>query len=267
MKKLSFVVLAVFLTAGVVFAGAAKQKGSKTLTVGASPTPHAVLLNLVKEDYAALGYELRVVEFTDYITPNTALISGDLDANFFQHKPYLESNEDWKAKLVFTWSVHIEPFGLYSSKYKAVTDIPNGATIAIPNDPTNGGRALLLFQANGLLKVNPAAGLSPTDLDITENPHNFKFRALEAAQIPRSLSDVDAACINGNYAIDAGINPAQDALIIEGGESPYVNGIVVRKGSESDPRITALQQVIQSQKIKEYIATNKEFAGGVIAAY
>ncbi|MDR1470761.1 MAG: MetQ/NlpA family ABC transporter substrate-binding protein [Spirochaetaceae bacterium] len=267
MKRLSFVVLAVVLTAGVVFAAGAKQNSAKTLTVGASPTPHAVLLNLVKDDYAALGYELRVVEFTDYITPNTALISGDLDANYFQTVPYLESSDDWKAKLSFLWGVHIEPFGLYSNKYRSVTEIPDGATIAIPNDPANGGRALLLFQANGLLKVNPAAGLRPTDLDITDNPHNFKFRALEAAQLPRSLSDVDAACINGNYAIEAGINPARDALIIEGNDSPYVNGLVVRKGDEADPRVAALKQVLQSKKVKDYITGNKEFAGGVVATY
>lgn len=267
MKRLSFVVPAVILAAGVVFAAGSKQTGSKTLVVGASPTPHAVLLNLVKEDYAALGYDLRVIEFTDYITPNTALISGDLDANYFQTVPYLESSEDWKAKLSFLWGVHVEPFGLYSNKYKAVTEIPDGATIAIPNDPANGGRALLLFQANGLLKVNPAAGLRPTDLDIIENPHNFRFRALEAAQLPRSLGDVDAAGINGNYAIEAGINPAQDALIIEGSDSPYVNGLVVRKGDEADPRVAALKQVLQSQKVKDYIAGNKEFAGGVVATY
>jgi D-methionine transport system substrate-binding protein len=267
MKKLSFLVLAGVLVAGIAFAGGAKQKNTNLLTVGASPTPHAVLLNLVKEDFKALGYDLRVVEFSDYIVPNTALISGDLDANYFQTIPYLESNEDWVAKLAFVFGVHIEPFGLYSSKYQNVTAIPDGATIAIPNDPTNGGRALLLFQANGLLKVNPAAGLTPTDLDITENPHNFKFRALEAAQLPRSLDDVDAACINGNYAIDAGISPANDALIIEGSDSPYVNGVVVRKGSENDPRIAALKQVLQSQKVKDYIINNKEFAGGVVPVF
>jgi D-methionine transport system substrate-binding protein len=267
MKRLSFVVLAALLTASVVFAGGAKQKSAKTLRIGASPTPHAELLNLVKEDYAALGYELRVIEFTDYVTPNTALIAGDLDANYFQTLPYLESNEDWKAKLSFLWGVHIEPFGLYSTKYKSVAEIPSGATIAIPNDPANGGRALLLFQANGLLTVNPAAGLSPTDLDITENPRNFRFRALEAAQLPRSLGDVDAACINGNYAIEARIHPARDALIIEGADSPYVNGLVVRKGDETDPRIAALEQVLRSQKVKDYIANNTDFAGGVVAAY
>jgi D-methionine transport system substrate-binding protein len=267
MKKLSFLVLTGILIATATFAVGAKQKNAKLLKIGASPTPHAVLLNLVKDEYKALGYDLSVIEFTDYVTPNTALISGDLDANFFQHIPYLESNEDWKAKLAFLWSVHVEPFGLYSAKYQKVTEIPDGATIAIPNDPSNGGRALLLLQANSLLKVNPAAGLRPTDLDITENPHNFKFRALEAAQIPRSLGDVDAACINGNYAIEAGINPARDALVIEGSDSAYVNGVVVRKGDEADPRIAALKQVLQSQKVRDYILNNKEFAGGVVPAF
>jgi D-methionine transport system substrate-binding protein len=267
MKRLLFVLLTGALALGMAFAGGKKAQDGKTLVVGASPTPHAVLLNLVKDDLKALGYDLRIVEFTDYITPNTALISGDLDANFFQTVPYLESSGDWKAKLSYLWNVHIEPFGLYSSKYKSVAEIPSGATIAIPNDPANGGRALLLLQANGLLKLKAEAGLRPTDLDITENPKNLKFRALEAAQLPRSLSDVDAAGVNGNYAIEAGINPSKDALIIEGGDSPYANGLVVRKGSEADPRVAALKKVLQSQKVKDYINQNREFAGGVVAAY
>jgi D-methionine transport system substrate-binding protein len=267
MKRLSFLVLAGVLIAGIAFAGGTKQKNANLLTIGASPTPHAVLLNFVKDEFKALGYDLRIVEFSDYVAPNTALISGDLDANYFQHIPYLESNEEWRSKLVFAYGVHIEPFGLYSRKYQNITAIPDGATIAIPSDPTNGGRALLLFQTNGLLKVNPAAGLTPTDLDITENPHNYKFRALEAAQLPRSLGDVDAACINGNYAIDAGLSPVRDALIIEGSDSPYVNGVVVRRGEEGDPRIAALKQVLLSQKVRDFIANSSEFAGGVVTVF
>jgi D-methionine transport system substrate-binding protein len=205
------------------------------------------------------------VEFTDYIVPNTALISGELDANYFQTVPYLESNDDWKAKLAFLYGIHVEPFGLYSQKYKTVGELPQGATIAIPNDPANGGRALLLFQANGLIKLRPEAGLRPTDLDIIDNPRGFKFRPLEAAQLPRSLADVDGATINGNYALEAGINPVQDSLIIEGADSPYVNGVVVRKGDENDSRVAVLKKVLQSQKVRDYIASH--FDGGVVATF
>jgi D-methionine transport system substrate-binding protein len=159
----------------------------------------------------------------------------------------------------------VEPFGLYSSKYKSVAELPQGATIAIPNDPSNGGRALLLFQANGLIKLKPNVGLRATDLDIIDNPHGFKFRTLEAAQLPRSLADVDAATINGNYALEAGINPLRDSLILEGADSPYVNGVVVRKGDENDARVAALKKALQSQKVRDYISSH--FDGGVVATF
>ncbi|MDR2630533.1 MAG: MetQ/NlpA family ABC transporter substrate-binding protein [Spirochaetaceae bacterium] len=241
------------------------EKSGTVLKVGASPIPHGELLNLIKDDLAAEGIKLEVVEFTDYIVPNTALISGELDANYFQHIPYLESNDEWKAKLAFLYGIHVEPFGLYSQKYKSVRELPQGATIAVPNDPSNGGRALLLLQANGLIKLKPEAGLRPTDLDIIDNPRAFRFRPLEAAQLPRSLADVDAATINGNYALEAGINPARDNLIIEGAESPYVNGVVVRKGDENDPRVAVLKKALQSQKVRDYISTH--FDGGVAATF
>jgi D-methionine transport system substrate-binding protein len=241
------------------------EKAGTGLKVGASPIPHAELLNLIKDDLATQGIRLEVVEFTDYIVPNTALISGELDANYFQTVPYLESNDDWKAKLAYLYGVHVEPFGLYSQKYKTLGELPQGATIAIPNDPANGGRALLLFQANGLIKLRPEAGLRPTDLDIIDNPRGFKFRSLEAAQLPRSLADVDGATINGNYALEAGINPVQDNIIIEGADSPYVNGVVVRKGDENDPRVEALRKVLQSPKVRDYISSH--FDGGVVATF
>jgi D-methionine transport system substrate-binding protein len=227
-----------------VYAGGKKDAGSATLTltVGATPVPHAELLNLVKDDLAAQGITLKVVEFTDYVTPNTALIAGDLDANFFQHIPYLESNPEWTAALANAFGVHVEPFGLYSNSIKGIAELKDGATIAIPNDPSNGGRALLLLQANGLITLKPGAGITATPQDIATNPKNLKFRELEAAQLPRSLLDVDAAAINGNYALEAGLNPAKDSLIIEGAESPYVNIVVVKKGSEADSRIQALKR-------------------------
>jgi D-methionine transport system substrate-binding protein len=241
------------------------SSGSATLTVGATPVPHAELLNLVKEDLAAQGITLKVLEFTDYVTPNTALIAGDLDANFFQHIPYLESNAEWTAALVSAFGVHIEPFGIYSSSAKSIADLKDGATIAIPNDPSNGGRALLLLQAQGLITLKEGTGITATPQDITGNPKNLKFRELEAAQLPRSLGDVDAAAINGNYALEAGLNPAKDALAIEGAESPYVNIVVVKKGNEGDARIQALSKALRSTKVKDYI--NKTWTGSVVAVF
>ncbi|MDR2181432.1 MAG: MetQ/NlpA family ABC transporter substrate-binding protein, partial [Treponema sp.] len=214
---------------------------------------------------AAEGIELEIVVFTDYVQPNEALIAGDLDANYFQHIPYLESSEEWKNALAYLWGVHVEPYGLYSEKYKNLADIPDGATIAVNNDPSNEGRALLLLQANGLIELDPASGLRATPRDITSNPRNFKFRELEAAQLPRSLPDVDAATINGNYALEAGLNPVKDSLAIEGAESPYVNGLVVRKGDEGDPRLEALRKVLQTQKVRDYIGST--YDGGVVATF
>jgi D-methionine transport system substrate-binding protein len=241
------------------------QTSGSVLSVGATPVPHAELLNLVKDDLAEQGITLKVVEFTDYVQPNVAVLSGDLDANFFQHIPYLDSNEEWKSKLASAFGVHVEPFGLYSAKYKNINDLPNGATIAIPNDPSNGGRALLLLQAKGLITLKEGVGLTATPRDVTGNPRNFKFQPLEAAQLPRSLQDVDAATINGNYALEAGLNPIKDSLIIEGADSPYVNIVVVLKGKEGDSRIAALKKVLLSQKVKNYI--NSHYNGGVAPVF
>jgi D-methionine transport system substrate-binding protein len=265
-------ILGLLMAAGLTFAlsqpveaKAAKDQDSSTLTVGATAVPHAELLNLVKDDLAGAGITLRVVEFSDYVQPNAALLAGDLDANFFQHIPYLESNADWKSALASAFGVHVEPLGLYSNSARTAADLKNGATIAIPNDPTNGGRALLLLQANGLITLKPNAGLTATPLDIQRNPKNLRFQELEAAQLPRVLADVDAAVINGNYALEAGINPVADSLIIEGADSPYVNIVAVRKGSETDPRILALKTALQSQKVKDFILAT--YDGGVVAAF
>jgi D-methionine transport system substrate-binding protein len=246
--------------------GSGGRRSSAILVVGATANPHAVLLNLVKPDLEAQGIELRIMEFADYVVPNTALISGDLDANFFQHIPYLESNPEWSRVLVNAFGVHVEPFGLYSATLKNISELRDGSTIAIPNDPSNGGRALLLLQANGLITLRSGAGITATPLDIESNPKNLRFRELEAAQLPRSLADVDAATINGNYALEAGLNPVRDSLIVEGAQSPYVNIVVVRRGFESDPRIQALEKALRSQKIKDFInATYTD--GSVIAVF
>jgi len=269
MKKMTSLLIAGVLVLAAIQTVQAKgieeQNSGNVLSVGATPVPHAELLNLIKDDLAAKGYTLKVVEFTDYVQPNVAVISGDLDANFFQHIPYLETNAEWSSKLVSAFGVHVEPFGLYSAKYKSVSSLPNGATIAIPNDPSNGGRALLLLQSKGLIKLKAGVGLTATPRDITDNPKNFKFRELEAAQLPRSLQDVDAATINGNYALGAGLNPVKDSLIIEGADSPYVNIVVVQKGKENDPRIIALKNALLSKKVKDYI--DKKYGGGVISVF
>jgi len=236
-------------------------ESQNTLTVGATPVPHAQLLALIRDDLAAQGITLKIVEYSDYVQPNSALIAGDLDANFFQHIPYLETNAEWSSRLVSAFGVHVEPFGLYSRRYNNIAALPNGATIAIPNDPTNGGRALLLLQANGLITLRDGVGLTATPRDIASNPKNFRFQELEAAQLPRALQDVDAATINGNYALEAGLNPVRDSLIIEGAESPYVNIVVVQRGNENSPNIIALRNALLSQKVKDYI--NRNYNGGV----
>ncbi|MDR2094598.1 MAG: MetQ/NlpA family ABC transporter substrate-binding protein [Treponema sp.] len=264
--------ITVLLTAAVLLlslTGTAEAASSRDtsgrLVVGATPVPHAELLNLVKDDLAAQGITLTVREFTDYVTPNTALIAGDLDANYFQHIPYLGSNEEWEAKLASAFGVHVEPLGLYSNRLKNAGELKDGASVAIPNDPTNGGRALLLLQSAGIIGLKPGAGLTATPQDIAVNPKNLRFRELEAAQLPRSLGDVDAAVINGNYALEAGLNPVRDSLVLEGADSPYVNIVVVQKGKENDPRILALSQALRSQKVKDYI--NKTWAGSVVAVF
>jgi len=267
MKKLIIgLLIAGALVLALGFTACTGKKGAAaTLSVGATPKPHAELLNLIKDDLAAQGITLNVVEFTDYVQPNVAVLNGDLDANFFQHIPYLDSNEEWAANLISAFGVHVEPFGLYSSKYTDINDLPDGASIAIPNDPSNGGRALLLLQSNGLITLRDGAGLTATPRDVTGNPKNFRFQELEAAQLPRSLQDVDAATINGNYALDAGFNPVQDSLIIEGADSPYVNIVVVQQGKENDSRIVALKNALLSQKVKDYI--NSSYNGAVAAVF
>ncbi|MCL2602529.1 MAG: MetQ/NlpA family ABC transporter substrate-binding protein [Treponema sp.] len=253
--------------AAFAFAGGTQENAGNVLTVGATPVPHAEILELVKKDLAEKGFTLRIREFTDYVLPNQALMNGDIDANFFQHLPYLQSNAEWNEKLVSAFGVHIEPMGLFSSKFKSIGDLPNGAQIAIPSDPSNGGRALLLLHARGLIRLREGAGLRATVRDIAPNgnPRGFVIRELEAAQLPRSLADVDAAVINGNYALEAGFNPQRDALIIEDADSPYVNIVVIQRGNENDPRIQALRDVLLSPRVREFI--NERYAGGAIAIF
>ncbi len=261
MKKTLFLTIAAL----AVLTGCSSKKDTKVITVGATPEPHAEMLNLIIDDMKAAGYTLKVQEFTDYVTPNEAVESGEIDANFFQHVPYMDSfNEEKGYHLVSVVGTHVEPLALYSKKYAAMSDLPEGAVIAIPNDPTNEGRALLLLQSAGLIKLDANAGLTAVPADITENTKKFKFQEIEAASLPRVLADTDAAVINGNYAIPAGLTATKDGLFVEGADSPYVNIITVKDGKQNDPAIQALAKAITSQKVKDFIT--KTYPNGEVVA-
>jgi D-methionine transport system substrate-binding protein len=238
------------------------------LRVGASPVPHAEILRFVDEELAAdAGLDLEIVEFTDYVQPNVALDDGSLDANYFQTVPYLEEQEE-AAGYDFTAlePVHIEPLGIYSDSLTDLADLPDGATVAIPNDPTNAGRALRLLAANDLVTLADTGDAAPTALDVESSPKNLQIQEIEAAQLPRSLADVDAAVINGNYAIDADLKPAEDALALEEAEgNPNANLLVVRAGTEDDERIVQLEELLHSDEVRQFIEDT--YAGAVIPAF
>ena len=241
----------------------------KTITVGATPTPHAEILNAAKDALKAEGYTLNVVEFTDYVQPNTALVDGDLDANYFQHKPYLDTfNEENGTHLVSAGAIHYEPFGIYAGKSDSLDELADGAEVLVPNDVTNEARALLLLQDQGLLTLKEDAGLTATINDITENPKNLDIVELEAAQLPRSLQDADIAVINGNYAIEAGLK-VTDALAVESSDSlaaqTYGNVVAVREGDEESDKTKALMEVLTSDDIKEFIET--KYDGAVVPLF
>ncbi|WP_018348100.1 MetQ/NlpA family ABC transporter substrate-binding protein [Longispora albida] len=256
---------AALVTTGLAACGSDDKKSSGQLLIGASPVPHAEILTFVKDNLAEKnGLKITIKEFTDYVQPNVALDAGDIQANFFQHKPYLD---DFSAKrgvkLASAGAVHIEPLGAYSKKVKSLTELPEGATVAIPADATNGGRALKLLAANKLVTLKEGAS---TEKDIAENPKKLKFKAIEAAQLPRSLDDVDLAVINGNYAIEAKLKPSKDALALESGkDNPYANLLVVKQGKENDPAIQKLVKLLQSPETKKFI--EDKYAGSVIPAF
>lgn len=257
MKKILICLAAVGLSIGV-FAG--------TLKVGATPVPHAELLEFVKADLKANGVDLKIVEMTDYVTPNLALADGEIDANFFQHKPYLDKfASERNLKLAIAANIHVEPLGLYSKKVKSVNDLKKGDTVAIPNDPSNGGRALILLHNNGLITLNDPTNLYATEFDIVKNPKNLKFKAVEAAQLPRVLADVSAAIINSNYALEAGLNTSKDAILVEGKESPYANIITIKAGNEKNEDIKKLVSALQTEKVKKFIA--EKYKGAVVPAF
>ena len=236
-----------------------------TLTVAASPTPHAVILEQCVPILAEQGIELVVNQYDDYVVPNTAVEDGDEDANYFQHLPYLEEfNESRGTHLVSVASVHIEPMGIYAGQTTSLEDLPDGAVIGVPNDPTNEGRALLL-QSQGLITLDDSSNLTATPNNIVDNPKNLEFREIEAQTLPSSLPDLDLAVINSNYALGAGLNPSTDALAIESSDSPYVNVLVVKEGNEDNEAIQALVEALHSDTIRDFI--NEEFDGAVVPAF
>ena len=240
------------------------------LVVAASPTPHAEILEVAKDILAEQGITLEIKEFSDYVQPNLVTENGEVDANYFQHTPYLDSfNAENGTHLVSVGAIHYEPFGIYPGKSDDLANIADGATIAVPNDTTNEARALQLLAAQGIITVREGAGLTATVNDIEENPHNVKIQEIEAAQLPRTVQDVDFAVINGNYAMEAGFSVGKDALATEDATSEaaqtYANVLVVKEGNENNPAIQALLAALQSDKVRDYI--NETYDGAVMPIF
>ena len=277
MKKV-FALIAALAFSALALAGCGSQQsassgassaasGAKTLKVGATAVPHAEILEAAKPLLEKEGITLEIVEFNDYVQPNLALNDKELDANFFQHEPYLKNfmDEHKEVKLKNAAGIHIEPMGVYSKKITKLDELKDGATIAIPNDPTNGGRSLLLLEKAGVIKLKEGVGEKATVGDIAENKKNIKFQEVEAAQVPRTLDDVDAAVINSNFAMQVNLDPTKDAMFIEDSTSPYVNIIAVREGDENRPEIQALIKVLHSDEIKQFIT--EKYKGAVVPAF
>lgn len=273
-KVLSITLVLVLFLAVLAGCGGAptEEDGTEliTLKVGATPVPHCEILEFVKDKMKEEGYDLQIVEFTDYVMPNTATEDGGLDANFFQHVPYMEKfNAEKGTHLVSVFKVHFEPFGLFPGKTKAIEDLKDGASIAVPNDASNEARALMLLEATGIIKLKEGAGMLATINDIAENPKKIKIIEMEAAQITGALVDVDMAVINGNYALDAGLNADRDAVAVEDKESigavTYANPIVVKEGKENDPGILALVKALNSDDVRDFI--NDKYEGSVVPVF
>lgn len=279
MKKRNILVTIIgLLLLSLVFAGCSsgnnapaedsksQSKEQVTLKVAATPVPHAEILNFVKPILEKEGIKLEIMEFTDYVTPNLALADKTIDANFFQHEPYLNTFvRERNLDLISACKVHVEPLGFYSKKVKAIDELKNGASISIPNDPTNEGRALLLLDAKGIIQLKEDAGLEATEKDIIENPKNLVFKPIEAAQLPRTLDDVDASIINTNYALEGGLNPGKDAIIMEGSESPYANVIAIRPEDKDDEAIKKLINALHSEDTKKFI--EEKYQGAIVPVF
>lgn len=257
-------IIATALSSVVLAASFAANAG--TLSVGATPVPHAEILEFVAPVVKEQGVDLKVVEFNDYVQPNLATDDGELNANYFQHRPYLESfSQDHGVELVEVASVHIEPMAVYSNTVKDLKDLKEGASIAIPNDPTNGCRALLLLAKAGLITLSDPTSITATVMDIKDNPKNIEVKEIEAAQLPRSLDDVDCAVINTNYAIQANLNPLKNAILIEDSNSPYVNILVANKDSAQSEDMKILIKALQSPETKKFI--EEKYKGAILPAF
>ena len=266
MKKVISILLVLVLSLGLLTACSSGSADDKTITVGASVTPHAEILRAVEADLAAQGYTLKVVEYNDYVLPNTATESGELDANYFQHQPYLtDFNANNDTHLVSVTSIHYEPFGVYAGKVDSLDALVEGSTIAIPNDGTNEARALYLLEAEGLITLKEGIGFTATVLDIAENPLNLTFKEMEAAMLPNTVEEVDLSVINVNYALEAGFNPMEDALAIESSDSPYVNILVVKEGNEKNEAVLALIECLHTDAVRNFIL--EKYEGAVVPAF
>jgi D-methionine transport system substrate-binding protein len=242
------------------------QAQDKPIKVGVTAGPHAQIMEVVKKVVEKDGVKLQIVEFSDYVQPNAALAAGDLDANSYQHLPYLEAQiKDRGYKLTSVGYTITFPMGIYSKKIKSLKELKDGARFGVPNDPTNGGRGLLLLQGQGLIKLKPEAGLKATPLDIAQNPKKLKIVELDAAQLPRSLDDLDAAAINGNYAESAGLSPTRDAIAVEAPKGPYANVIAVRTEDKDKPWVAKLVKAYHSPEVKQFV--NTQFKNSVIASW
>lgn len=265
MKKPLALLAALLLLAGCSAPGGA-DKDPQTLTVAATAIPHAEILKHVKPLLAKEGVNLEIKVFADYVQPNMQVAEKNIDLNYFQTKPYLDAfNRERGTQLTIITGVHIEPFGAYSHKYKNIDQLPDGASVTIPNDPSNNSRALLLLAKNGLISLKDPSNEMSTLKDITANPKHLKFRELEAAMLPRTLDEVDLALINTNYALAAGLNPTKDALLIEDKNSPYVNYLVGRPDNQNDPRVQKLAKALTSPAIKAFI--EQKYHGAVLPAF
>lgn len=273
-KALAIVLSGTFITGALTGCGVKKEdsseKETKRIVVGASPSPHADILKVAKKQLKKEGYELVIKEYSDYVQPNTALEAGDLDANYFQHKPYLDDfNKQKKTHIVSAGVIHYEPFGIFPGKTKSLKDLKEGSVVAVPNDTTNEARALLLLEAQGLIKLKDGAALTATKKDIVENKKNLEIKELEAAQIPRSLKDVDIAVVNGNYALEADLEVNKDALAVEDADSlgakTYGNIVAVKKGNEKSDATKALVKALKSDEVKDYI--EKNYNGAVVPLF
>ncbi|MGA5222325.1 MetQ/NlpA family ABC transporter substrate-binding protein [Streptomyces koyangensis] len=274
MRKTLLTAAAGALTLGLTLTACGSGSGSDDasgaegpLVVGATPTPAGEILEYVRKNLAKdAGLDLDIKEFTDYVLPNTALQEGTLDANLYQHKPYLdEFNQSKGTELVALDEVYLPPTGVYSEKVKDIADLRKGATVAVPNDVTNEGRALNLLAEEGLIELKKGAGADASPSDIAKNPKNITIKELDPAQLPRSLSDVDAAAINNNFALDAGLDPRKDAILLEKSEdNPYNNVLAVKKGNENDPRVKKLAELLTSPEVKKFIEDT--YKGSVIPA-